>query len=74
MQNYYFFPTLASAFECLRQFLFLIKIQCSLNQCVILCLFGCLHQFLFWSYQKKAVPLQRISKVEMVCVEELDNC
>lgn len=23
---------------------------------------------------KKAVPLQRISKVEMLCVEELDNC
>ena len=27
-----------------------------------------LHQFIFWSYQKNAVPLQRISKPNVVYV------
>ena len=30
-----------------------------------------LHQFIFWSYQKKAVPLQRISKPNIVYVQRL---
>ena len=70
LQNYYFFPTLASTFWCLHQFFILSKSQSLEYQLLVVPCFYCLHQFIFWSCQKKAVPLQRISKIKIYVYEK----